>query len=706
MQPLPRPLVVMAPLLVALAGYPLLPPEARDYGYTAVSLASISLAFWGLLRQGRPRPTGWLLVLTGFLGWVLGDMMYLLEQTVFDVTAYPAPSDVVYVGSYGFLAAGLVIIVRRRGSRGDLPALLDAAILATGTAVVAGVFVIGPIAGDSSLSLLGKVVSSLYPLGDVLLLGILARLWTTPGARTAAFKLLAAGFAVTLLADAMYNVTALQTADGGSLAVNDVLWLGGYVLIAGAASSPSVRNLGERAPRREELADPTKRMVVLTAGLLLPALTLLGDDLNGGGVSGTFIALGSIVLSILVLARMAGLLSVVRAQAVQLAALARTDGLTGVANRRTLDHELSRACQVARDHDTLLTVAIMDLDRFKVYNDTFGHPAGDLLLREATAAWVDLLTEGQLLARYGGEEFVVLFPGQSAAQARRRVVDLLEATPHGQTFSAGVATWDPETDPSSVLSEADIAMYNAKSQGRNQVSIALKDDTHGPLAPDTVLLQSIVDLATRTPVAVEVLTPSPLGDATAVLEAARRDGTWVELEAQAIRAALEVRPAGLLCAIQVSLDGLGTSPVRDALSGDLTGVILEITEHTDIEPTPGLTDEVTSLRRRGAVIAVDDWGRGYSNLDRLLLLRPEIVKIDMSLVHNLDLDYHRETIRTVVGWADAVGARICAEGVQSEYQWRQLRAIGVHLGQGSLFGAPSSAGTSLNGTLALGGPQA
>jgi diguanylate cyclase (GGDEF)-like protein len=443
---------------------------------------------------------------------------------------------------------------------------------------------------------------------------------------------------------------------------------------------------------REDQSDPTKRMAVLTGGLLLPAFALLGDTLDGGGVSGVLIAIGSIVLSVLVLARMAGLLAVVRAQAVQLAALARSDGLTGVPNRRTLDYELSRACQVARDHQTLLTVAILDLDRFKQYNDTFGHPAGDLLLREATAAWVDLLAEGELLARYGGEEFVVLFPGQTAAEARRRVLALLKATPHGQTFSAGVATWDPELDPSSVLSGADIAMYNAKSQGRNQVCVAIENDTQVDVARMEIVLQPIVELATQEPIAFEALSRFPDGDPAAVFAAARLDGTWVELEAAAITAALGVRPPGMVLSINVSLDGLATSPVREALSGDLTGVILEITESTNIEPTLWLADEVQNLRDRGAVIAADDWGRGYSNLDRLLLLRPEIVKIDMSLVHHLDLDYHRETIRTVVNWADRVGARICAEGVETEEQWRQLRAIGVHLGQGWLFGAPAAPG--------------
>ena len=472
-----RSLLVMAPLVVVMAGYALLPEgKIREVVYPAAALLFISVAFWGLLRTGRPRPSGWLLVLAGFLGWVLGDVTFMVEQTVLGISAYPAPSDAVYFGSYGLLAAGLVLIVRRRGSRGDLPALLDAAILATGTAVVAGVFVISPIAGDSSLTLLGKMTSAVYPIADVLLLGILARLWTTPGARTAAFKLLAAALSLTLVGDVLYNFTALTTGDVTSLLVNDMLYLATYVLIAGAAWSPTIHDLAEPAPGREDLSDPTKRMVVLTLGLLLPAFALLGDDLDGGAVSGVLIATGSILLSILVLGRMAGLLSVVRAQAVQLAGLARSDGLTGLPNRRTLDYELSRACQTARLNDTPLTLAIIDLDHFKDYNDTFGHPAGDLLLREATAAWADILDDDEILARYGGEEFVVLFPGQSASQARARVLALLRATPHRQTFSAGVATWDPETDPSAVLSGADIAMYNAKSQGRNRVCVAIEED--------------------------------------------------------------------------------------------------------------------------------------------------------------------------------------------------------------------------------------
>jgi len=95
----------------------------------------------------------------------------------------------------------------------------------------------------------------------------------------------------------------------------------------------------------------------------------------------------------------------------RLAALARSDALTGAPNRRTWDHELSRACQASREDETPLSVAVLDLDRFKSYNDQYGHQAGDRLLREAVAAWSEALGGEGILARYGGEEFAVLLPG-------------------------------------------------------------------------------------------------------------------------------------------------------------------------------------------------------------------------------------------------------------------------------------------------------
>ncbi len=201
-------------------------------------------------------------------------------------------------------------------------------------------------------------------------------------------------------------------------------------------------------------------------------------------------------------------------------------------------------------------------------------------------------------------------------------------------------------------------------------------------------MQPIVDLTTGDVVGVEALSRFPGQDPATVFAEARGSGRGPELEAAAVRAALEHRPGEGTLSLNLSVEAITTAAVSDVLPEDLRGIVLEVTEHTDVDLWTEVSDAVAALRERGAVIAVDDWGRGFSNVDRMLRLRPEIVKLDMSLVHGVDDDYHRATIRSITTWADAVGARVCAEGVETDAQWQALLALGVHLGQGYLFGRP------------------
>jgi diguanylate cyclase (GGDEF)-like protein len=114
-------------------------------------------------------------------------------------------------------------------------------------------------------------------------------------------------------------------------------------------------------------------------------------------------------------------------------------------------------------------VALLDLDHFKVFNDSYGHPTGDLLLREAAAAWRAALPPEAFLARYGGEEFTLLFRGLDGAAAHAAVDRLRDLTPLRQTFSAGLARWDGTEEPAAALARADAALYEAKRTGRNRV---------------------------------------------------------------------------------------------------------------------------------------------------------------------------------------------------------------------------------------------
>jgi diguanylate cyclase (GGDEF)-like protein len=465
-----RSIISLCVLAAATAGYLFVPLSglALSSYYDVVAIGAMLLAYRGVARNGPARRRGWLLVLGGFTGWVLGDLAFAVEQHLWHGEVYPAPSDAIYLGAYGLLAAGALVMVRTRRAGRDMTALLDATIIATGAAVVAAVFVIAPLAGDSGSSTFGKVVSSAYPIGDVLLIAVIVRMWAAPGAQTAAFRLLLAALGLTLAADIMWNAIVIVTGSQVSRWA-DVLWLTSYLAISAAACVPSMKTLAEAAPDREVTASSHRRLVVLACGIMLPAAALLIDGATGGGVLWPVIGVGSLLISGLVLLRMGAILRTVEVQAVRLAALARSDALTGAPNRRTWDHELSRACALAREQETPLCVAMIDMDHFKAYNDTHGHQAGDRLLREAVAAWTEQITEAMLLARYGGEEFAVLLPGVTLLEAQARIQSLQAITPYGQTFSAGVSSWDPSTDPASAVANADQALYQAKRTGRDRV---------------------------------------------------------------------------------------------------------------------------------------------------------------------------------------------------------------------------------------------
>ena len=472
---------------VLLLGYAVLPlgELAVRLWYDVTAVVTLAVGFRGVAVRRPAHARGWVLVLAGIAVWVVADVVWQVESWGRD-GSFPGASDAVYLAAYPLLGAGVLAMVRTRRSGGDRAAFLDAAILATGAAVVLTALVIAPVTRDTDLGALGKVVAAAYPVGDVFLLATLSRMLTSPGARNSSYWLLLAALLVTTMTDSAWNVVVAVSGDEttGQRWFN-VAWLTGYLLVAAAANRRTMVLVAEPVPPAEGPAIGRRRLVAMAVGLLLPALVLLVDGLDGDPASWPVIAAGSALLSVLILVRFVDLFSVVQTQAVQLAALARTDPLTGTANRRTWDHELSRAAKAARDQGRGLAVAILDLDHFKTFNDTHGHPAGDELLRDAVTAWRTALPVGAVLARYGGEEFAVLLPGHDVDRARRAIVALAPHTPRGQTFSAGVAEWGrtgPE-DPTALVAAADRALYRAKRGGRNRVVATSDHPAPGSDAP-------------------------------------------------------------------------------------------------------------------------------------------------------------------------------------------------------------------------------
>jgi diguanylate cyclase (GGDEF)-like protein len=151
---------------------------------------------------------------------------------------------------------------------------------------------------------------------------------------------------------------------------------------------------------------------------------------------------------------------------------ARTDDLTGLLNRRAWNEELSREIARADREGSSLCIAVLDLDRFKAYNDANGHQAGDRFLKRMAGAWADGLRATDILARYGGEEFALAMPGTDVKQAERMLDRLRESLPDGQTCSAGVCCWDGSESAEELTARADTALYAAKEAGRDRISTA------------------------------------------------------------------------------------------------------------------------------------------------------------------------------------------------------------------------------------------
>jgi diguanylate cyclase (GGDEF)-like protein len=447
--------------------------------YDAIGLSSVAALLVGGRRNRPPRPLIWSLLALGQLLFVLGDVFYNVLLYGFHREPFPSPADGLYLLAYPVLAIGMTVLIRGRRAGRDRAGFLDAAILATGVGALGWTFLVSPTVTDSSITLTGRLISAGYPVGDLLLLAVLLRLITLPGATTVAFRLLVFGAVALLGADAAYLILSLHGSytEGGPV---DVAYLTAYLAWGAAALHPSMRTLSEPAPDEHKRLSPLRLAALGAASLVAPAILLYqgarGQPIDVGGI-----VIAAVLLFLLVVARLAGLVRQVEDQAVQLAALARNDGLTGIPNRRTWDAELSRHCANARRDGSPLCVVIIDLDHFKAYNDTHGHQGGDQLLKTASATWAAALRPMDVLARYGGEEFGLLLPATEQPEAVAIADRLRAATPLGATISAGVARWDGTEDPGAMVARADAALYNAKRGGRNQIAAAQADTV--PVTP-------------------------------------------------------------------------------------------------------------------------------------------------------------------------------------------------------------------------------
>jgi diguanylate cyclase (GGDEF)-like protein len=371
---------------------------------------------------------------------------------------------------YVMLLAGVLLLVRRHGAGRDVDAIVDSAIVTTGVGVLAFAFVISDLATAPGVPWTSKATGLAYPLLDVMVAGVMARVCVARGLARGPVTLVSLAMLSLLVGDAWFTGLAFSgsTVDFAETGIAALYLL--YATLLAAAFWPA--DAGR--PRGQELGSRDLglvRGVALSCAALLAPATLLTEYLVGLPLHVLSTTLGSLLLMVLVTVRLLLVVRRVEQQSTLLAELARNDALTGLPNRRSFDFEIARAAGSLGPAEPL-SLAILDLDHFQAFNDSRGHAAGDALLVDAARAWRDALlcvAPRATLARWGGEEFAVVLPGTDAADAVLVLRTLLPATPEGQTFSAGVAAREGLEPVDEVMAAADAQLYAAKSAGRARV---------------------------------------------------------------------------------------------------------------------------------------------------------------------------------------------------------------------------------------------
>ncbi|MET0418118.1 MAG: GGDEF domain-containing protein [Actinoplanes sp.] len=427
-----------------------------------MTIAAIGLG----VRFNRPaRKLPWILLMIMTIAGGAGNVImsvYLFQGRV----PFPSPADVLWLACYPLLLAGLMLLVDGLSWRRDRAGILDTLMVTGGLGLGIWLFLLRDLIAPA-MPLETKLVAVAYPLADLLLLAGVIRMFTSSARRGPTFWQLVGSLGIQGLAHAGWIWQSSHGTNHNELAAAFVL---SALLLGGAALHPSMATVGGGDVRLSVGVTPVRVLLISSACLLSPAQLIVNGVLADGRVDWLAASICSILVFLLLITRVLGLIRTVQDQADQLESIAYLDGLTGIPNRRAWDVELERRLAAARRCGSTLVVGLIDLDHFKRYNDLLGHPAGDELLRTASSAWQQQLRAGDLIARYGGEEFGLILHCRLKDAAI--VMDRLqEVTPHGQTFSAGLAQWTGGESAEQLTARADAALYAAKRDGRDQFSV-------------------------------------------------------------------------------------------------------------------------------------------------------------------------------------------------------------------------------------------
>jgi diguanylate cyclase len=700
----------------------------RDTGLATLPITLVGLTTAVAVCVGRwlHRPTvtfPWNMFAFACVAFIVGAG---LRQALDGTPTAPVANVFTLAGYAGMFIAFVALLRNRRADGAGPHELVDGVIVCVAGASAALVFLALPVVDSQGWSAF-TVLLGAYPVIDVAVVFVAVLLYWTSANRVVSFWLLALTMTAMLVGDIGYAYIGTQGHVVGSPLL-DLPFVIAFGCFGAAALHPSMAALSDIQPRPVQ-SWSRARLVVLTPAMLVPSVVLIlsrspGADWICGAASS--------IVAILLLVRAVGAVGEHTMSQQDLRYQATHDSLTGLANRSRMVERVEAFIRRSERDGGRVDLLFLDLDSFKMINDTWGHQTGDQVLRTAADRLRSIVDPSDIVARLGGDEFVVaryVTPGQSRCGEvlAADIIDIFRA-PLSETESAVVATVSiglvRSTHPATaegLLQDADTAMYRAKGAGRNRCvtfDSAMHDAVRRRVETELALrhalvrqqfllhYQPIVDLETCAVVGVEALLrwahPSmgmiqpldfiPVAEETGLIveigdwvvsEAMRQLSVWrteghTDLWVAVNVSARQLRDARLVDHVELAL-------LRHDIPPDK--LVVEITETAMMADERSASALLNRLRELGVSLAVDDFGTGYSSLGHLRTFPVSKVKIDRSFVSGLDTDNDdAEIVRAVVAMSLAMGLEVVAEGIETEGQRALLLKTGVRFGQGWLFG--------------------
>jgi len=574
-----------------------------------------------------------------------------------------------------------------------------------------------------------------YPAMDLILLTLCLRVMLTAATRPRFFRFLVAGIGLYLVTDVIYAMAVLQGtySEGNPL---DAGWIAGVLLLGVAALHPSAAEEVVAVDTNEAKLSRARLALLAAAALIAPTILLFLEVASGNEQATGLVVMWTVLFGLVFIR----LVTTVKALAASLQERRRLqddltheashDSLTKLANRSLFETRLASAMKTAPARTGLV---FLDIDDFKGVNDSLGHPTGDDVLRIVGGRIRHGLRRTDLAARVGGDELAILVEDCDDISTVRGVAERalaavrapIEIAGHRLLVhaSAGVSLGAEGSTAVDLMRDVDIAMYQAKSHGKDQVedfrpamlgeavgNFELRSELAAAVESGAFVLhyQPTIDLANGAIVGAEalvrwnhpdrgLLSPMqfiPLAESTGLIHPL---GRWILREACAVANTWPNRLDGERPAVSVNLSAsqLAQPGIVDDVASVLaeTGLppgklCIEVTESALVDMVPARA-ALERLHDLGVYLALDDFGTGYSALNYLAELPFDTIKIDQSFVGAIG---HGRKVDALLGGILSLSASLelmtVAEGIETEAQLAHLRTLGCRLGQGFLFARP------------------